>query len=173
MTIVDELLVNSNLIAMLALGVSFLSIVIGFLSLWLQHRHNKLSVRPIGIILLSDYENRIAITVKNVGMGTMILKSFETCDNKGNKKDYPIDWMPPGIHWADFRKGLTAIKEGDSSVYLEYRPNPRDIDSEKNKEDIRSILKNLTIKITYDDIYRKKQPVLCRSLGCLEETIKR
>ena len=87
MTLISEILTSPNLIATIALGVSFLSIIIGFYGLWLQRKHNQLSVRPIGIITLSDYENRLAIKVKNAGMGTMILKSIETVIMKETKKN--------------------------------------------------------------------------------------
>ena len=66
--------------------------------------------------------------------------------------------------WADFRKGLPAIKEGDSIVLLEYRLDPQNRNSEKERENIRTILKNLTIRIMYKDIYDKEQPILSRSL---------
>jgi hypothetical protein len=164
MTLISEIITSPNLIATIALGVSFLSIIIGFYGLWLQRKHNQLSVRPIGIVTLSDYENRLAIKVKNAGMGTMIIKSIETSDNEGNKKEYPIDWFPQDIMWADFRKGLPAIKEGDSIVLLEYKLDPQNKNSEKERENIRSILKNLTIRIKYKDIYDKEQQILSRSL---------
>ena len=164
MVLISDILAYPNLVATIALGVSFLSIIIGFYGLWLQRKHNRLSVRPIGVIYLGDYENRLSIKLKNAGMGTLIPQLIETSDNEGNKKDFPIDWMPPGIIWADFRKSLPAIKEGDSIVLLEYRLDPQNINSVKERENIRSILKNLTIKILYTDIYDNKQPIVCRSL---------
>jgi len=149
-------------IATLALLVSVVSIVIGVVSLWIQRKHNRLSVRPIGIIVLSDYENRLAIRVKNAGIGPMIVKSIETTNNQGTKKEYPIDWMPDGITWADFRRGLEnhSITAGDSSVLLEYVLDPQDKDSALQRDKIRFVLKNLALHIRYSDVYGKEQPEL-------------
>jgi hypothetical protein len=155
---------TSDEITAIAVGISFLSILIGFSALWLQYHHNRLSVRPIGTISLADYENRIAIKVRNDGMGTMILKSFETSDNEGNSKGYPIDWMSSGIMWANYRKGLSPIKEGDSTIFLDYVPNSQKPNFEKERQEIRSVLKNLTITIKYEDIYGVEQPILIRHL---------
>lgn len=175
MTLVDKIATDPTLlIATLAFLVSVVSIVIGIVSLWIQRKHNRLSVRPIGIITLSDYENRLAIAVKNAGIGPMIMKSIETSNNQGTKKEYPIDWMPPDIMWTTFRRSLKnhAIIAGDSSVLLEYKLDPQDKESALQRDEIRSVLKNLTIRIIYTDVYGKKQPELARSLNWFGRTIQ-
>jgi len=158
-----EFFFDSNVIAILALFISFLSIIVGAFTLWIQHRHNRLSVRPICVISLADYENRITIKIKNAGMGSMIIKSILTSDNHGTKKEYPIDWMPVGITWAGFRRGLKkhAIKEGGEIILLEYIPKEK---SDLNKTQIRSTLQDLTITVTYEDIYGVEQPIESRKL---------
>jgi hypothetical protein len=167
MTLIDKIATDPKLlIATLAFFVSFVSILIGVVSLWIQRKHNRLSVRPIGIIARSDFENRLAIRVKNAGIGPMIVKSIETSNNQGTKKEYPLDWMPSDILWAGFRRGFKnpAIMAGDSTVLLEYKLDPQDKDSARQRDEIRSVLKNLTIRIIYTDVYGKEQPELVRSL---------
>jgi len=154
------------IIAILALIVSIVSIGIGVITLRTQQEYNRLSVRPIGIITFSDYENNLAIKIKNAGMGPMILTSVETVDNSGINKNYPIDWMPSKYIWTNFRRNLQnhAIIAGDSIILLEYSLDPQNKDLAKQRDEIRSILKNLTIRIKYMDIYNKQQPDLIRSL---------
>ena len=96
-------------------------------------------------------------------MGSMIIKSILTSDNHGTKKEYPIDWMPVGITWAGFRRGLKkhAIKEGGEIILLEYIPKEK---SDLNKTQIRSTLQDLTITVTYEDIYGVEQPIESRKL---------
>jgi len=174
MTLIETTFSNPNVLATIALGISFLSIIIGVCSLWLQHKHNITSVRPIGIISLADYEDKLTIRIKNAGMGTLIVKSIETRNNNGNKKEYPIDWMPSGISWAGFRRDLQkhAIKEGDSVVLLEFKYDPQK-HNDTIKDSIRSILENLTITITYEDIYGIEQPVESRSLDWFGRTLSK
>ena len=168
MTLVDKIATDPDLlIATLAIIVSFVAILIGWFSLRIQQKHNRLSVRPIGSIALSDYENQLAIRVKNAGIGPMIVKSIETSNNQGTKKEYPVDWMPSDIMWGGFRRALKnqAIVAGDSTVLLEFNlPDPIDEDSARQRDEIRSVLKNLRIRIIYTDVYDKEQPELVRSL---------
>jgi hypothetical protein len=175
MTLVGKIATDPELlIATLAFFVSVVSILIGVFSLWIQRKHNRLSVRPIGIIARSDYENRLAIRVKNAGIGPMIVKSIENSNNKGTKKKYPLDWMPSDIMWAGFRRDLKnqTIMAGDSTVLLEYKIDPQDEDSARQRDEIRSVLKNLTIRIVYTDVYGKEQPELVRSLDWFGRNIQ-
>jgi hypothetical protein len=104
----------------------------------------------------------------------MIVKSIETSNNQGTKKEYPIDWMPSGIMWASFRRDLKnhAIIAGDFTALLKYILDPQDEDSVRQRVKIRSVLKNLTIRIIYDDVYGKKQPELVRSLDWFGRNIQ-
>ncbi len=175
MILIDKIATDpALLIATLAFLVSVVSIVIGVVSLWIQRKHNRLSVRPIGIITLSDYEDVLTIMVKNAGIGSMIVKSIETSINQRTIKKYPIDWMPPGIGWATFRKDLenSAIKAGDSFVLLKYVLDPQDKNSALQRDEIRSRLKNLTIRIVYTDVYGKEQPELVKSLNWFGRNIR-
>jgi len=128
-----------------------------------------LSIRPYGNITLSDYQNKLAIEVENAGMGPLIVKSIETSKGIYGIKGYPKDWIDdtmPEIIWADFRNDLEehAIASGDTCVLLEY--NLRLVESSKEEmNQVRQILKDLTITIKYSDIYNNEQPILRRELG--------
>jgi hypothetical protein len=107
MAILDKIINEPALIiATSAVVVSVCSIMVATVSLWIQRKHNILSVRPIAGIGRFDYVGYIAIWVKNLGNGPMRVKSIKTTDNQGIRKGYPIDWMPSDIPFARFRKNL-------------------------------------------------------------------
>jgi hypothetical protein len=178
MAILDQIIAKPELIiATSAVVVSIVSIIVAVVSLRIQREHNILSVKPIAKIGFSDYTDYIAIVVTNVGMGPMIVKSIKTSDEKqGIIKDYPIDWMNrmlPGSAFTRFRKNLenTSILPSNSEFLLEYAYNPNDKGFVENCKTIRSILKDLTIRIEYWDIYGKIQPVYERELKWFGRTL--
>jgi hypothetical protein len=157
----------TNLIAIFAFLVSVVSIIIGFLGLWIQRLHNQLSVKPIGNIGIRDYADLLLISVSNAGTGPMIIKSVETSNSEGNKLNYPIEWIPmtlkPKISFL-INLENTAILNGTGANILEYHLDPAKINEAKERDAIRLILKNLTIRIKYMDIYGKEQPEITKNL---------
>jgi hypothetical protein len=86
--------------ALCALLVSFLSILLTFIALWLQRRHNFKSVAPIASILVGDFENKLQVTLKNTGIGPLVIEKFRVSGQQGDMDDI-ISWMPQsstGIH---------------------------------------------------------------------------
>lgn len=172
MPFLDEIINEPTLtIAISAVIVSICSIVIAVVSLWIQRKHNRITVRPVADIGRFNYVGWIAIWVKNVGLGPMIVKSIETYDpQKGIIKDYPIDWMkgkmPSGFYFTRFRKNLedSTIMAGDHEVLLEYEYNTSDPFDIENATQIRSILKDLKIRIKYENFYEEEQPEFVKSL---------
>lgn len=65
------------IVAICALLISFISIILTVWTLWLQRRHNFLSVTPIVSIPINDYENNIAVKVKNTGVGPLIYRDIQ------------------------------------------------------------------------------------------------
>ncbi len=154
---------NPDTIAIFALVVSIFSIAIGFSGLLIQRRHNILSVRPIGNIGLFQSPNTIGIHITNNGTGPMIIKSVETENNEGIKKNYPVDWIP--IEYRQFFWGNleeTSLLNGTKVDILGFKFNPNDPKEEQKRDEIRSILKSLTIHVKYTDIYNKYQPELIK-----------
>ena len=62
------------IIAILALVTSVVSTFISFYTFKLQRTHNIKSVKPILHVGKWDYENRLFVTLKNVGAGIAIVK---------------------------------------------------------------------------------------------------
>lgn len=138
-----------------------------------QQKHDKLTIRPIGDLVLSDFGNMICIKIKNNGTGPMIIKSIVTKKDL-DSKEYPIEWMPPDITWENFQGDINnhAIKEGDYIELLKYTSPKTSHITDPNIYIIRSILKDLTISIEYEDIYNTKQPKISRKLDWFGRTIK-
>jgi len=156
----SDLIKNSELfitfIALIITSIiSIVSIVIGVITLCIQRTHNMKSIKPIGIITLSDFENLIKIKIKNSGIGPMIITSCKT-KNRSAEKECPIDWLPSNIVYKNFRKGLEnhVLAPNEESVLLEI-----EFDKSQNTDidKIRNILKDLTLTIEYKDIYDKNK----------------
>ncbi len=165
--LINSILYNPQLvIAFLAFLVSITAIIFSVISLHIQHTHNRKSVKPIGIITISDYENLLNIKIQNAGIGPLLIKSITSINKEGRSKDYPIDWMPSGISWSDFRKSLEnhAIVPNAKTVLLEYKVDLNNTLSIKTRDIIRSILKELKILIKYTDVYEKQTFSTTRSL---------
>jgi hypothetical protein len=49
----------NNIIAGVAVGVSFLSTLLALWAVYLQREHNRVSVKPLPDLVFGDYENKI------------------------------------------------------------------------------------------------------------------
>jgi len=188
MPIIDDILTNStNFLAAIALVVSGVSILIGFYGLRIQRAHNQLSVRPIANVGIFDGDDLLQLTICNNGSGPMLIKSIETINKHGIIRNYPKDWMPRVTKLKElFWTGLedTAIIVGVPAPILQYQLvplvielGPSQIDQnklnelkklrseqEQERDSIRLILKDLTIRIKYTDIYNNERPEFTKSL---------
>lgn len=81
-------------IAIIALMTSIISTIISFYTFRLQRAQNVKSVRPIIHVGQWDYENRLFVTLKNVGYGIAIVKRMSMINSKGESKSCIYDWLP-------------------------------------------------------------------------------
>jgi len=161
-----------DIVAICALLVSVISIILGFFGLYFQRQHNVLSVRPIGNIGLFQSPDTFAISIVNNGTGPMMIKSVKTVNMDGSKKDYPVEWIPLGdrqYFWGNLEG--TAINNGTKVDILVFKFDISKPNQIRKREEIRSILKNLTIQIKYDDMYQNNRPDIIKSLDYFGEEI--
>jgi hypothetical protein len=156
------------LAALTALLVSFLSILLTFIALWLQRQHNFKSVTPIASILVGDFENKLQITLKNTGIGPLIIEKFKV-SREAEEKDDIISWMPEsstGIHWATFTANIDgrSIPPNESVIALQLVGNPNDKKFASFRDDVRRALSKLTVSLVYKDIYDRRMPIKQRDL---------
>jgi hypothetical protein len=152
----------SALVAMLALGVSFLSVLLTVASLYIQRQHNYKSVTPIARIAILDYEHKVAVRVKNNGIGPLIVDAFRVTDGDVVKNDL-ISWMPAlpdTVSWDTFFDNLdgASIPAGEQVTVLQLSGDPNDKQFVRGRDSCRKALSALTISLTYRDIYSCRMP---------------
>jgi hypothetical protein len=147
-----------SVIALSAFIISIVSILIAGLTLNMQRKHNRLSVKPIPNITEMNYvdSGKIGLSLENVGIGPMIIKKIKSCKGETVKKD-PFEWLPEGFDHilTDYTLKFegTAIPPMDHICLLYYDYDPKDNKSLNNSELIRSILAELEINVEYADVY--------------------
>jgi hypothetical protein len=162
--IIDILRNNPNQInaiaAICAVIVSFLSILLTVWTLRQQRKHNFLSLAPIASIPISDYEDDIAVNIKNTGVGPLIVQTFRVTDGK-TEKDNVISWMPtlPGnLCWSTFYDCLDGlcIPPGEGVILLRLKGDASNKTFQEARDKIRKALSTLIVTLKYKDIYNRK-----------------
>jgi hypothetical protein len=155
-------------VAICALLVSFLSILLTFIALWLQRRHNFKSVAPIASILVGDFENKLQVTLKNTGIGPLVIEKFRVSGPMGEMDDI-ISWMPEsstGIHWGTFTANIDgrSVSPNESVIILQLAGDPDDEEFAAFRDDVRRALSKLTATLEYKDIYDRNMLIKQRDL---------
>lgn len=158
----------SAIVGMLALCVSFLSILLTVVSLYLSRQHNYKSLTPIASIPFSDYENKLAVKIKNTGVGPLIIEAFRAT-NEGRTEDDLISFMtelPPGVSWDTFFDDLdgACIRPGEQLAVIQLSGNPEDLSFAKARDSCRRVLSRTTVVLTYKDIYGRRMPTVTKTL---------
>jgi hypothetical protein len=153
-----------------ALFVSFLSIVLTIVSVTLQQIHNYKSLTPIASLPIGDYENLIQVSIKNTGVGPLIVDKFSVFRKNNEESPNIIDWMPvppKGIYWETFQNDLTGLcippNESIAIIKLSGDLDDKKFSSYRNR--VRQALIPLKVKVIYKDIYGRKMPAQERDLS--------
>lgn len=153
-----------SILAFCALIVSIVSVMFTWFTLKYQRIHNYKTVRPIGIIVAGDYEDKIFIRLDNSGIGPLIIKKV-IVKNRILEASTVIDIIPSNlsgrIPWKDFAAGLEkktipAGKQLNLIVWTSdnYQNSSAEILSQ-DRTDLRRFLKDVTVKLIYTDVYEK------------------
>jgi len=149
------------IIAFCALVVSGVSIFLTLKTLKVQKQHNLKSVRPIGRLTAGDYEDDIYISIVNEGIGPLIIKELKVSTTKLSALSL-IDIVPDHINnqviWTDFAANFNgrAIRSGDRLYLLRKTfedTEKQQVVNEKTRELLRKFFQQLTLELTYIDIY--------------------
>jgi hypothetical protein len=156
-------------VAVCALFVSFLSIILTVWTLWLQRKHNFLSLTPIASIPINDYEDNIAVKVKNTGVGPLVVETFRATDGKEDKDDI-ISWMPAlptNLCWSTFCDNLDGmcISPGEEAVLLRLQGDANNKTFREARDNIRRALSKLSVTVKYKDVYNRKMTPKTRDLS--------
>ena len=134
----------------LAVIVSVISVCFTYKSNKNQIEHNKNSVKPLSSIKVSDYEDRIAVSIFNHGTGPLLVIKM-IAKNNSIESNKLIDLMPCiSQNWTTFSGEIDGIKipVGGGVTLIELNPSTDDV-----KKIVREHLKDITICLEYKDIY--------------------
>jgi hypothetical protein len=154
--------------ALCGIFVSLLSIVLTSLALVLQRRHNYKSVTPIASLPIADYENRLAVKLRNTGVGPLVVDRLTVSDGSKVEDDI-ISWMPAapsGISWSTFYDSLDglALRPGEAAAIIELTGDPSDRVFANFRDQVRRAMSRLTVTVRYRDIYERSMPSKSRDL---------
>ena len=141
--------------------VALFAIITSVFSIYTQRAHNKLTFKPIPLVLKYNYNNRIKILLWNKGTGPLFIKSFKV-EDKTNLIDFvPIETRQ--LTYVDFVSNLNGrvISPTDSLNLLEFKIREDDSGNtiEGYEEALKKIKKSLDgvyISIEYTNIYKNK-----------------
>ena len=155
------------------LCISLLAFAVALFSLIQQRKHDRLSLRPLAVIRFTDFDDFLLIKLKNAGIGPMIVTRLETKHvESGVIMGYPIEWFENKSYiWNNFRKpsGDYVLSVDEEVSLLDYSIQPYEGQTKEHRKHdivlIREILKDLSIKVEYKDIYNKRQKAEVKKLN--------
>jgi len=151
----------------IALFVAIISIRFTYVQVNTQRIHNKKTVKPIGHIRIGDYEDNIFVKVENHGVGPLIVKNILIKRKKLQTTNSLIDILQTeitkNIIWTNFTESYEGrtILPGQSLELIVWTINSSYInkpteDIEKDRNNLRKALKEISVSITYTDIYEEE-----------------
>jgi hypothetical protein len=159
-----------GIVAILALVTSVTSTLLTYRALKLQRIHNAKSLKPILYLSPFDYENSLKILLANNGVGPAIITNIQVEKNQHEIKPSIIEWLPEKLpNGMNYKEYLTesnniTLNAGNKGVMLELYLNPEVEKERTEREKIRGILRQLTVKIEYSDIYENQMPIYEKKL---------
>ncbi|OGT83126.1 MAG: hypothetical protein A3G96_03385 [Gammaproteobacteria bacterium RIFCSPLOWO2_12_FULL_52_10] len=149
--------VTSAIIALAALTISMVSLYVSHATLKIQRRHNVLSVKPIPMVSVADYEDRLTVKILNNGSGPLIIKDVQV-KKESQVRESLVDWMPSlpdGMYWATFAGPVKnrSILPGNEIKLLELNGDHSEKKFKEVRDNCRAALCQLTVVLEYTDVY--------------------
>jgi hypothetical protein len=157
--------------------VSFLSVWLTFKTLRLQREHNFKSLTPIGSILTADYENELAVTIRNTGVGPLIVEHL-TVSGGEQEVDNLLALMPPlprGTYWTTFSPNIEGrcVPPDQDLTLLKLNGDPGNKAFAQFRDQVRLALSQLTVTLGYKDIYDRSLPPKSKQLEWFARNLPR
>jgi len=162
---------DANLIiAICALVVSVLATCLAVWSAVTQRKHMKLSVKPVAAVPVEDFEEKIGVYLSNKGLGPMLVKKLEVTDKKGNKHSDLVSHMPElneDITWSSFHGSVDGsfLEQGKKFELLLLEGDPNSASFQQSRDLIRTHLKDLVVRVEYEDLYCQTMESVERELS--------
>lgn len=149
--------VASAVLAAVACVVAVISLRVSRKTLEHQQAHDVLSVRPIGGIVVGDYENQLFVKVVNNGVGPLLVKSILTSGGPepGKALLYQMPELPTKVYWTNFveeTSGRTILPGGELMLLdLEAGSSESNEQFSIARDRIREALGNLLVEVRRHD----------------------
>jgi len=155
--------VASAIIALAVFIISLVSLYVSHAVLKIQRRHNVLSVKPIPMVSVADYEDRLTVKILNNGSGPLIIKDVQV-KNESQVRESLIAWMPSlpdGMYWATFVGPVKnrSLLPGNEIKLLELSGDHAENKFEVVRNNCRAALSPLTVAVEYTDVYGSVFPL--------------
>jgi len=149
--------VASAFIALAAFVTSVASLFVSRATLKKQHRHNVLSVTPIPMVSVADYEDRLTVKILNNGSGPLIIRNVKV-KKESQERQSLIAWMPSlpdSMYWSTFVGPIEnrSLLPGNEIKLLELTGDHPGQKFEKFRNECRAALSPLTVTLEYTDVY--------------------
>lgn len=149
--------VASALIALAAFFVSAVSVYFSRSALKIQRRHNILTIKPIPLVSVGDYENRLTVKILNNGSGPLIIKEIHI-EGGVEIQESLVACMPPlpnGICWNTFVGPVKdrSLLPGKEMTLLELIGDDDAVLFKKARDNCRVALSQLVVVFDYTDVY--------------------
>lgn len=149
--------VASVIIALAAFTISLVSLYVSHAALKIQRRHNVLSVKPIPMVSVADYEDRLTVKILNNGSGPLIIKDVQV-KKESQVRESLIALMPSlpdGMYWATFVGPIKdrSLLPGNEIKLLELTGDHSEIEFETVRDGCRAALSQLAVVVEYTDVY--------------------
>jgi hypothetical protein len=137
--------------------------------LQVQRKHNKLSVKPIAIVSVADYENELAVRLQNKGTGPLIIKNLSFTDSSGKIEKSIIDFIDSSfknVVWSTFVAdiGGWAILPNETKTLIELNGDSADKEFVRVRDKVGKVLAQIQVELLYQDIYENDMPKKIRKL---------
>jgi hypothetical protein len=161
--------IASATVALLALIISVVSLYVAHTTLKHQRAHNVLSVRPLPMIAVGDYENNVFVKLRNDGPGPLIIQTLQVQAGAASK-DSIIDWMPDlpvGVDWVTFVGPIPgrSISSGGELTLVELAGNKGNAVFLTARDAVRAALSRLEVAVKYTDVYGTSLSPYQKDLG--------
>ena len=141
---------------------------LAFFALRGQNRHQRMSVRPSLKVSVSNYENHLAVALKNEGLGPAVIRQLRCqSSNHTEATDNLIDLLPDIDRvWTTFMQVApgSVIAAQDEAVLIAIDLNPNSETDRLLIETLRVALGQIEISCSYTDFYGSKLPSAKRAL---------
>jgi hypothetical protein len=146
-----------------------IALIFTAISLQVQRKHNRLSVKPIALVSVGDYENELAVHLQNKGMGPLIIKKLLFIDQNGKTEKAIIDFFGSdfkNVVWSVFVADIDGwtILPNETKTLIKLNGNSADKEFVRVRDKVRKVLAQIQVELLYQDIYEKDMPKKIRKL---------